>query len=123
LCHPVGDGRVANARLTGKRTDGRGTSRITPARHAFASCGVRKAPLLVPSPVRGEIGYLLQSRAGPLAMRRMGSVARMPPSLSRLRHRDGGRAGLAVAGCTGGRSGRPGLIRPGDRELYVYMTT
>ena len=35
----------------------------------------------------------------------------------------GGRAGLAVTGCTVGRSGRPGLIRPGDRELYVYMAT
>src|SRR6266702_7991441 len=38
-----------------------------------------EGPLLVPSPVLGEIGYLLQSRAGPLAVRRMGSVARMPP--------------------------------------------
>ena len=77
----------------------------------------------MPSPVLGEIGYLLQSRAGPLAVRRMGYVARMPSSLSRLRHRDGGRAGLAVTGCTGGSSGWLGLIRPGDRELCVYMTT
>jgi hypothetical protein len=41
--------RQAGGTVAGQITDGRGTSRITPARHACASCGMRKARCWCPA--------------------------------------------------------------------------